>query len=148
MKPVQSALLFALWFAFAGCVTADEAGAPGKPASIAQGQSTYTDNCAACHGASGAGDGVVASVLKPTVPDLTSLCTSNNGEFPAGRVYRVIDGRTEFAAHGTRLMPIWGMEFWLDEGADERADVRVAEKIHQLVAYLETLAVGCTGKRD
>ncbi|MEL7447804.1 MAG: cytochrome c [Pseudomonadota bacterium] len=143
MKPVQ-AVLFTLWFVIAGCATADEADASKEPASIAQGQSAFTDNCAACHGASGAGDGIVASVLKPTVPDLTALCAKNDGVFPAESVYKIIDGRTQFAAHGTRLMPIWGMEFWLDEGADERADVRVAEKIHQLVAYLETLALNCT----
>ena len=111
--------------------------------SVARGQSIYTENCAACHGVSGAGDGVVAAVLIPKVPDLTRLCTDNEGSFPAERAYRVIDGRTEFAAHGTRLMPIWGMEFWLDEGADERADVLVAEKIHHLVDYLKTLAVDC-----
>ena len=144
MKRANLMVLGTLGLALAACAVAVDADGGGKQAAnIARGQSAYTENCAACHGASGAGNGVVATVLKTKVPDLTRLCATNAGSFPADRVYRVIDGRTEFAAHGTRLMPIWGMEFWLDEGADERADVRVAEKIHELIAYIKSLAVDC-----
>ena len=143
MKQSISMVLTTLWLAIAGCAFAADTGGGTQATDIARGQSTYTENCAACHGVSGAGDGVVAAVLIPEVPDLTRLCADNKGSFPAERLYRIIDGRTEFAAHGTRLMPIWGMEFWLDEGADERADVRVAETIHQLIAYLKNLAVDC-----
>ena len=144
MKWCKSGVLLFAWLTLAGCAFAGDAEPGAKPpANIAAGQSSYTENCAACHGVSGVGDGVVATVLKPVVPDLTRLCDANDGIYPTDRIYRVIDGRTEFAAHGTRLMPIWGMEFWLDEGADERADVRVAESIHQLVVYLKSLAKRC-----
>lgn len=144
MKSKKSVVLVSLWLALAQFGVASETDSGELPSSnFAAGQSSYTENCAACHGVSGAGDGVVAAVLKNGVPDLTGLCSANGGVFPAERVYRVIDGRIEFTAHGTRLMPIWGMEFWLDEGADERADIRVAEKIHQLIAYLKSLAENC-----
>ncbi len=108
-------------------------------AQLDQGRRLYTENCVACHGVEARGDGVVAAALKGAVPDLTRLAQDNGGRFPRDRVYRVIDGRLDVAAHGTRLMPVWGSEFWLGDGADERAEITAAEKLHALVAYLKSL---------
>ncbi|MBT8446514.1 MAG: c-type cytochrome [Gammaproteobacteria bacterium] len=104
-----------------------------------RGRRLYAENCAACHGVDARGDGLVARVLTKAVPDLTALSSGNDGAFPKDRVYRVIDGRTRVVAHGSRLMPVWGTEFWLDEGADERADVMASERVHALIAYLQTI---------
>ena len=101
-----------------------------------RGRRLYAENCAACHGPDARGDGVVARVLTIPVPDLTTLAANNDGAFPDERV---IDGRKQLTAHGSRLMPVWGTEFWLDEGADERAEVMASERIHALIAYLQTI---------
>jgi len=75
------------------------------------GKVEYQSSCAACHGDDGKGTGPVAAVLKAKPADLTTLARANNGVFPLGRIYDVIDGRTEVRAHGARDMPIWGFRF-------------------------------------
>jgi hypothetical protein len=45
------------------------------------------------------------------VPNLRVLAQRNGGEFPAEAVASYIDGRALPAAHGTRLMPVWGDVF-------------------------------------
>jgi len=75
------------------------------------GKLEYQASCAACHGADGKGAGPVAAALTTKPADLTTLSKKNNGVFPFGRIYDIIDGRTELKSHGTREMPIWGFRF-------------------------------------
>jgi len=96
----------------------------------------YANNCAACHGDRGEGDGPVASALAVQVPNLRTLGARNGGAFPAESVAAYIDGRTSAAAHGARLMPVWGDEFTAAAGAGE-PDVQ--RKISSLVAFLAQL---------
>jgi mono/diheme cytochrome c family protein len=56
------------------------------------GRAIYDDNCAACHGLSGMGDGPSAASLNPKPANLTTLSARNGGEFPQTRVMGVIDG--------------------------------------------------------
>ncbi|MDP1766726.1 MAG: cytochrome c [Methylotenera sp.] len=81
------------------------------------GKMEYRSACAACHGASGKGDGPLKSELKSPLPDLTSLAKNNNGVYPFDRVYQIIDGRAEVKAHGSREMPVWGRAFNLQTSA-------------------------------
>jgi mono/diheme cytochrome c family protein len=74
------------------------------------GSRLYDAKCAVCHGMTGRGDGPYANVLTVAIPDLTSLDKRNKGVFPFQRVYEIIDGRLEIAAHGRRDMPIWGSD--------------------------------------
>jgi mono/diheme cytochrome c family protein len=97
--------------------------------------------CAACHGESAQGDGPVAGSFAAPVPDLTRLSARRGGEFPANEVREVIDGRSPMVAHGLRQMPVWGYEFWIDEGADRDAEARSREIIARLVAYLADIQV-------
>lgn len=53
---------------------------PNTPATVAMGKRLYTANCAACHGASGEGDGPAAAGLSPAPSNLRALAHS-----PAGR---------------------------------------------------------------
>ncbi|QIP03710.2 hypothetical protein [Bradyrhizobium symbiodeficiens] len=53
------------------------------------------------------------------------------GVFPVDRIAKVIDGRTQIAAHGSRDMPIWGKrwavnaaEHYVDAPYDQEAYVR------------------------
>jgi hypothetical protein len=42
-------------------------------------------------------------------------------------------------AHGTRQMPVWGYEFWVEEGGDVTAQRAVREAINKLVEYLRSV---------
>lgn len=111
------------------------------------GKEEFESKCATCHGLSGKGDGPQAPILLTKPADLTILAKSNGGVFPAQRVYEIIDGRREVAAHGPRTMPVWGRFFQVDvpdlpEGAAGTFDFRettVHDKIQALIAYLVRL---------
>lgn len=105
------------------------------------GQELFSRYCAACHGAAAHGDGPVAATLNKPVPDLTRLASSREGEFPYQYVREAIDGRSMAIAHGTRQMPVWGYEFWVEEGADIVAEENARELISRIVDYLESIQV-------
>jgi len=95
--------------------------------------------CASCHGAQARGDGPVARSLSRVVPDLTGI-SARYGEFPAALLRDVIDGRgMDLRAHGNREMPVWGYEFWVEEGGDVVAQNAVREAINKLVDYLRSV---------
>jgi mono/diheme cytochrome c family protein len=99
------------------------------------GAELYVDNCAACHGDRGEGDGPVAASLNVQVPNLRTLRERGHGTFPADEVAAYIDGRSTAPAHGARLMPIWGDEF-AATASDER---EIERKISALVEFIGTL---------
>ena len=95
--------------------------------------------CASCHGSEARGDGPVAASLNVAVPDLTTIGL-RYGEFPAIRVRDVIDGRgIDMRAHGTRTMPVWGYEFWVEEGGDVNAQRAVRDAINKIVEHLHSV---------
>ena len=75
------------------------------------GKTEYHSSCASCHGADGKGTGLVADALKTRPADLTMISKRNDGVFPFGRIYDIIDGRLEVKSHGVRDMPIWGFRY-------------------------------------
>ncbi len=91
--------------------------------------------CASCHGKDGKGNGPVAATLKATVPDLTIITVSNDGNFPVARIKRIIMGEGMIASHGSREMPVWGPIFHQVEEDVDRGNVRV----ENLVTYLESI---------
>jgi mono/diheme cytochrome c family protein len=99
------------------------------------GKDSFELYCAPCHGTDARGNGPVAPALKTAPPDLTQLARRANGSFPADRVraYVTGTGRT-LPSHGPAEMPVWGPTFRAFE-----ADVRVQERIKNLVQYLGTL---------
>jgi mono/diheme cytochrome c family protein len=103
------------------------------------GEELFVRFCASCHGSEGMGDGPVSRSLNVAVPDLTRI-TSRYGEFPAGLIRDVIDGRgIDTRAHGTREMPVWGVEFWVEEGGDVNAQRAVRNAINKLVEHLRSI---------
>ena len=83
--------------------------------------------------------GPVARSLNVAVPDLTTIA-ARYGEFPSMLIRDVIDGRgIDVLAHGTRTMPVWGYEFWIEEGGDVNAQRAVRGAINRLVEYLESV---------
>lgn len=71
------------------------------------GRTAYLENCAACHGDSGMGDGPAARGLATAPPDLTMLAARNGGVFPTDDVMSIIDG-LERAPHFSAAMPEFG----------------------------------------
>jgi len=103
------------------------------------GEETFQRFCASCHGETGRGDGPVAAGLAIAVPDLTLLAERHGNDFPESAMRKIIDGREIVIVHGTRYMPVWGYEFWLEEGADENAQRNVEIIVDNLIDYLETI---------
>ena len=104
------------------------------------GKNVYNQNCAVCHGREGKGDGGAVSLLTVKPADLTQIAKKNGGAFPFWKVYRIIDGREEVKAHGTRDMPIWGQEFLLQAGSGTpAAESEVRGRILELVYFLQSI---------
>ena len=103
------------------------------------GAQLYMRFCASCHGSQAMGDGPVSRSLNVAVPDLTRIA-SRYGEFPTGRIRDIIDGRgIDTLSHGTREMPVWGYEFWVEDGGDVNAQRAVRDAINKLVEHLRSV---------
>jgi mono/diheme cytochrome c family protein len=103
------------------------------------GEELFMRYCAACHGTDARGTGPVARTINKIVPDLTQLARAAGGEFPAMAIREAIDGRSMAISHGTRQMPVWGYEFWVEEGADIVAERTAREMINRIVEYVESI---------
>ena len=101
----------------------------------------YQFYCSSCHGMRGHGDGPVAPLVHG-MPDLTTISARNGGQFPRERIRRIIDGREEIAAHGTRQMPVWAYEFYGEGSNDRIARQQADTTVKRLTKYLETLQPG------
>ena len=107
---------------------------------MAQAQEAFVQYCATCHGRDAKGNGPMASTLKKEPPNLTQLSKKNGGEFPAEHVLRTIDGQAEMRSHGTREMPVWGVEFREELQSGEISDMRSARlRVSVMAAYLESI---------
>jgi len=115
------------------------------PASRSQDFSQYSGAelfqrfCASCHGKTAEGEGVVEPVLQIRVPDLTEIAKRHGGQFPDNKIYQIIDGRFPITAHGTRDMPVWGIELWRAQGYDLEAGRKTTLVIEKLVDYLKSI---------
>jgi len=105
------------------------------------GEEIYGRFCASCHGDRAHGDGPVARSLGVMVPDLTKI-TQRYGNFPTNLIRDTIDGRgARIDAHGSRTMPVWGYEFYVEEGGDVNAQQEMRKTIAKLVDYLRSIQV-------
>ena len=74
---------------------------PESASSIAAGHTIFTDNCEACHGANGKGDGPTASCLNPPPANLTAAAVWKQGE---GAIYwKITNGHSPMPAFGQSL---------------------------------------------
>ena len=108
------------------------------------GKREYVSRCAVCHSESGKGDGPLNALLKTPATDLTKIQKNNTGVFPFDRIYRVIDGREQVAAHGPRDMPVWGSENTVDLATGFRVNPKELEsytrgRIIALIGYIYSL---------
>lgn len=104
----------------------------------------FLNSCSSCHGDDGKGAGFLTRVFQGVNPgDLTQLSADNDGAFPFERVFEVIDGRAEVAAHGERKMPVWGDRYWAnamtDYGPDEYNRQRARSRVLEVTYYLQSI---------
>ena len=127
----QAAVVFAMTL----CAAAQAANHLPAVLRPVDGASIYRNNCAACHGVEGRGNGPVSKALKEGIPDLTTLSQRNNGVFPAVHVRTIITfGAGELlSAHGSKDMPIWGPFFHEIEFDRDLGQVR----LENVTRYLE-----------
>ncbi|OOY18186.1 c-type cytochrome [Thioclava sp. DLFJ4-1] len=105
------------------------------------GREEYMVACAGCHGESAKGNGPLAGLLDIQTPDLTSLAAKKgNGEFPFDYTLRMIDGRNEMRAHGSK-MPVWGDRYAASATSErgETADMVARGRILSLIYYLASI---------
>jgi mono/diheme cytochrome c family protein len=140
--------IFGLWLASPTAAESPPAAANSNQAgnlvisSTELGEYEFRTYCAVCHGTDAKGTGIIASVLSTKPSDLTILREKSGGIFPREQVSKVIDGRVEVKAHGSRVMPIWGdwfsrqvaYEKLVSGGVEELA---VQARIDALVTYIE-----------
>ncbi len=108
-----------------------------KPAPALSGSDLFYNNCAACHGTDGKGNGPMGQVLTIRPADLTIIAKNTGGKFPAAKIYQLIDGRNpDVRGHGGPDMPVWGEVFAVRGNAASAKD-----RINALVKYIETLQV-------
>lgn len=103
------------------------------------GKEMFGQYCASCHGTSGEGDGPAASALEVRPADLTRIAARRGGDFPDAEIARVIDGRFDLPAHGSREMPVWGRRFGTSIAKGTEPDEVARGRILTLVEYLKTI---------
>ena len=104
------------------------------------GSDLFRAYCANCHGGDGKGQGPVASVLKVSPADLTTLARRHGGKYPAALVRDTLYGArvpNPSVAHGTTEMPLWGAIFRQLDTKESVAKVRV----ENLVKYVESIQI-------
>jgi mono/diheme cytochrome c family protein len=104
-----------------------------------EGEALFVQHCASCHGVFGEGDGPVASVMQVAVPNLRTLRERAGGTFPRDAVMRYIDGRDLPAAHGDRLMPVWGDTFAAASDDPQTGEAIARERIAAITDFVERL---------
>ena len=129
-------------------LTISSAQALDEAVQLKLGENEYLSSCASCHGVNAKGAGPVAKVLTTKPADLTLITKKFNGQFPAERIYKVIDGRDFYMIdpHGDTQMPVWGYRYMseVDKRASEvphdlNTQAIVFGRIMSLVGYLESI---------
>jgi mono/diheme cytochrome c family protein len=139
-------ILLSIPLAAAGCSGQLGAGPdPSIPAPdlllVEVGAELFVTYCASCHGVDARGYGPAASALNPPPADLTQIAARSGGVFSESSTARLIDGRFDLPAHGSREMPIWGARL-ADQIPDMATGDEVARgRVASLVEYLKSLQV-------
>jgi mono/diheme cytochrome c family protein len=120
---------------------AREARGPGSASAILaeRGRELFARYCAACHGVAARGDGPAAPALSRPPADLTAIAARRGGRFPDAEIGGWIDGRFESPAHGTREMPVWGVQLRSELPPSGLEEEIVRGQIEMLVEYLRSI---------
>lgn len=111
-KP-RALILGALVLGMSGCTDFELWPSRGAMPDAGDGALFFSENCVACHGSTGQGDGPLAATLPARPPDLTMLSRRNGGTFPQAEALSYIYGDPE-SGHLARVMPEFGDAMSLD----------------------------------
>jgi len=75
---------------FAATFTQEDGKVQFPPEYVPSGRQMYKEYCAACHGSDGKGRGPVATSLRKSPPNLTTLARAHGGNFPREYVANVL----------------------------------------------------------
>lgn len=122
---------------------ASPAGTPvsADPVLVELGEPVFRSYCASCHGLDGGGDGPAARSLETPPADLRRIAARRGGSFPDAEIARIIDGRFDIDAHGSREMPVWGNAFGADIPEGEVAESVTRGRLAVLIEYLKSIQV-------
>jgi mono/diheme cytochrome c family protein len=109
------------------------------PLLVEVGAGLFETYCASCHGVDARGDGPAASALRTPPPDLTGIAARRAGVFPESSLAKMIDGRFDLPAHGSREMPIWGARLAEEIPGFATGDEVARGRIASLLEYLKSL---------
>lgn len=105
---------------------------------VDNGKQMFVSYCAPCHGVDGRGHGPVAAALQTPPTDLTQLSKNHNGQYPEDHIVAVLHFGVENAAHGSKLMPIWGPIFYRLDHTPGSTTLQTL-RISNVVEYIKTL---------
>jgi mono/diheme cytochrome c family protein len=105
------------------------------------GKQLFMNNCVACHGATGHGDGPQAAHLKTRPADLTRIAARRDGVWPILEVMSILDGYMK-VTNPREDMPVF--EDFLDDDMVEfdtgnGLTTMVPVKLIEVANYLETI---------
>lgn len=98
---------------------------------VARGRDTFASLCAGCHGPDARGRG--------PAPDLTRIDARRGSPFDHDAVAAWIEGRATPAAHGERIMPVWGERLSQAYARYAEGDDLIGARLDPVVAYLESI---------
>jgi mono/diheme cytochrome c family protein len=111
---------------------------PIQKTSPADGKQMFNNYCAPCHGVDGRGHGPVASSLKVSPADLSTLTATNHGKFPDVHLLSVLRFGVETPSHGTIEMPVWGP---IISNVNHSSSMERDQRTSNLIRYLYALQV-------
>jgi mono/diheme cytochrome c family protein len=135
MRPAH---LLAAWL----CAAVSTSAAAADVQAQKRGEEFYRTACAQCHGMDAKGGGPLAQVLTVKPTDLTTMSRRAGGQFPFYEAFKMIEGRTEVGAHGTREMPAWGAILEVESRgfqSPQVASTYAYGRISELLVYLESV---------
>ena len=112
-----------------------------EDSSAAAGKVLFAENCSACHGPGGKGDGPAAAALPTPPADLTRIADRRDGVWPILEVMSIIDGYTQSVTPRPGMPVITA----LSEGPVVEFDtgnglvIEVPERLIAVADYLESI---------
>jgi hypothetical protein len=128
------------WFIWTCCAVAFASEASSE-SNGADGRALFVENCAACHGIEGRGDGPEAVGLATRPADLTRIAARRDGVWPMLEVMAIVDGYTGLVNRRENMPVIDGViegpmvEFDTGNGLM----IRVPARLVAIVEYLESI---------
>jgi mono/diheme cytochrome c family protein len=128
------------WFIWTCCAVAVATEASSESTG-ADGRALFVENCAACHGIEGNGDGPEAVGLATRPADLTRIAARRDGVWPMLEVMAIVDGYTGLTNPRENMPAIEGIVEgpMVDFDSGNGLTTPVPARLVSIVEYLESI---------